>query len=398
MINGWQTVSLGKILKRVERFEKKDDLQTYHFAGTYSFARGIFSGEKKEGSTFRLDKIQRVHKGDFIYCKIMAWEGAFGIAPEQTDNCVMSGAFVVYEIDQTKVEPKFLNFYFKQEPVWKTIGSQSTGTNVRRRSLHPNQFEKATIPLPPLTEQRRIVMRIEALARRVAEAQSLRREASEEAEALFDATIRKVIQDNEHRWERGSLPDYAEINPSRVGNLNIDPSTPVSFVPMRAVDGVSGAIAWPEIRPYSEVSKGYKWFINGDVIFARITPCMENGKSAIAENLTNGVGFGSTEFHVIRPGNRILAQWIHTLTRSKDFKDDAADHFKGTAGQQRVQQSFLSSKVIPVPPLEEQQRLVAYLDGLQAQVSALRAAQAETGKELSALMPSILDKAFKGEL
>ena len=172
---------------------KKDDLQTYHFAGTYSFARDIFAGAVKEGSTFGLDKIQELKKGDFIYCKIMAWEGAFGIAPEKVDNCVMSGAFVAYEVDQTKIYPKFLDYYFKQEPVWKSIGSQSTGTNVRRRSLHPNQFEKAVIPFPPLKEQQRIVERIEALVFHITKAQSLREEADLETELLAFATARKIF-------------------------------------------------------------------------------------------------------------------------------------------------------------------------------------------------------------
>ncbi|MEW5938926.1 MAG: restriction endonuclease subunit S, partial [Chloroflexota bacterium] len=212
MTNGWQEVPLGKVLKRADRFEKKDELQTYRFAGTYSFARGIFAGETKEGSTFRLDKIQRVKKGDFIYCKIMAWEGAFGIALEKVDDCVMSGAFVAYEVDQTQIDPKFLDYYFKQEPVWKTIGSQSTGTNVRRRSLHPNQFEKATIPLPPLTEQRRIVEDIESVAARVNEAQRLREEADLESELLFasylKATRHQLLESN---FPKSRIGDIATV-------------------------------------------------------------------------------------------------------------------------------------------------------------------------------------------
>jgi type I restriction enzyme S subunit len=84
--------------------------------------------------------------------------------------------------------------------------------------------------------------------------------------------------------------------------------------------------------------------------------------------------------------------------RHKDFRKDAEMHFKGTAGQQRVLQSFLQQKVIPVPPLPEQRRIVAYLDVLQAKVDALRRLQAETSAELDALLPAVLDKAFKGEL
>ena len=76
---------LGEVLRRVERFEPREEFTEYPFAGTYSFARGIFVGERKLGSSFALPKIQRIRAGDFIYCKIMAWEGAFGIAPKETD-------------------------------------------------------------------------------------------------------------------------------------------------------------------------------------------------------------------------------------------------------------------------------------------------------------------------
>lgn len=148
----WSTVKLGEVLHRTDRFEPREELAEYRFAGTFSYARGIFVGERKLGSTFSLPKIQRIRSGEFIYCKIMAWEGAFGVAPPETDNCVMSGAFVVYGLNLKRVDPKFLDYFFKVPAHWQSIGSQSTGTNVRRKSLHPTQFENAEIPLPPVLE------------------------------------------------------------------------------------------------------------------------------------------------------------------------------------------------------------------------------------------------------
>ena len=128
MSKQWPVVKLGEVLRRVERFERRDELTEYPFAGTYSFARGIFVSDRKLGSTFALPKIQRIHAGDFIYCKIMAWEGAFGIAPKQADNCVMSGAFVVYEVNSERIDEKFLDYFFKVPDHWQSIGSQSSGT------------------------------------------------------------------------------------------------------------------------------------------------------------------------------------------------------------------------------------------------------------------------------
>jgi type I restriction enzyme S subunit len=168
----WPLVRLGEILRRVERFEMRDEATEYPFAGTYSFARGIFVGERKAGSTFALPKIQRIKAGDFVYCKIMAWEGAFGLVPPAANGCVMSGAFVVYEPVATKIDPEFLNWYFKVPAHWEAVGRESTGTNVRRKSLHPSDFEAFEIPLPPINEQQRIVARIDALVAELDEARA----------------------------------------------------------------------------------------------------------------------------------------------------------------------------------------------------------------------------------
>jgi type I restriction enzyme S subunit len=126
---------------------------------------------------------------------------------------------------------------------------------------------------------------------------------------------------------------------------------------MSAVDEIEGRIKSPEIRTLAEVSKGYTPFQEGDVLFAKITPSMENGKAAIAIKLINGIGFGSTEFHVLRPGEFILAEWIFALIRQTAFRDAAKARFIGTAGQQRVPTSFLESFRIPLPTLSEQRHI-----------------------------------------
>jgi type I restriction enzyme S subunit len=190
----------------------------------------------------------------------------------------------------------------------------------------------------------------------------------------------------------------AEISPSKQNISAFSANMQVSFIPMSAVDDLTGRIVKAETRQIGEVKKGYTYFANGDVIFARITPCMQNGKSAIARDLINRIGFGSTEFYVMRPKTNLLAEWLHVIVRHRDFRDDAAAHFKGTAGQQRVPQSFLENKLIPIPPISEQRRIIAYLYDIQSKIDKLRKVQAETQKELDALTPSILDKAFKGEL
>jgi type I restriction enzyme S subunit len=185
------------------------------------------------------------------------------------------------------------------------------------------------------------------------------------------------------------LSEVCEINPGLA--VTISPDTEVSFVPMSAVDEVEGRIKSPETRTLAQiVSTSYTPFQEGDVLFAKITPSMENGKAAIASGLTSGIGFGSTEFHVIRPGEFILAEWIFALIRQMAFRDAAKARFIGSAGQQRVPARFLETFRILLPSLSEQRRIVDIL----SQADALRRLRCETDARMANLSASLFEDMF----
>ena len=169
------------------------------------------------------------------------------------------------------------------------------------------------------------------------------------------------------------LANVAEINPGRP-SLNFADNDIVTFVPMEAVDGTRGVIATAVERTFLAVKKGYTVFAENDVIFAKITPCMQNGKHALARNLRQGFGFGSTEFHVIRAGVEIAPEWIHFFLRRKETLDAAVQTFTGTVGQQRVPAGFLEELEIPLPPLDQQHRIAADLKAQLAVVEEARKA------------------------
>jgi Restriction endonuclease S subunits len=179
-------------------------------------------------------------------------------------------------------------------------------------------------------------------------------------------------------WTSAKLSDICQINPRGKSGLADDDE--VTFVPMAAVSEFSGTIVSPETRPLREVQKGFTPFQEGDVLFAKITPCMENGKAVIARNLVNQRGYGSTEFHVMRPTPLVIAEWIFAIIRTKEFRRAAASSFQGAVGQQRVTASFLESFRIPLPPLSEQQRIVEILQEAEG-IRRLRAeAEAKTAE------------------
>ncbi len=185
-------------------------------------------------------------------------------------------------------------------------------------------------------------------------------------------------------WRVARLDQVCEINPSRKGRTKYPDDLPVTFVSMSAVDEGAGTIAAPDVRPFSEVKKGYTWFVENDVLFAKISPCMQNGKAAVARGLSNGVGFGSTEFHVLRPGPDVLPEWVHLFIRQPSFRAAAARHFTGSVGQQRVPDSVVGAQVIPVPPLPEQRRIVTRIEELSAKIERARGLRREAAEETTA--------------
>ncbi len=181
------------------------------------------------------------------------------------------------------------------------------------------------------------------------------------------------------------LGDVCEINPRLPRDHGLKGDSEVSFVPMAAVSEVSGTIESATLRRYAEVKKGYTAFSDGDVLFAKITPCMENGKAALANGLAGGRGFGSTEFHVLRARESVLPEWIYYFVRREPFRREAKRNFTGTAGQQRVPTSFLEEALVPVPPLEEQCRIVDLLARAEGIVRLRREAQQKAAELIPAI-------------
>lgn len=157
------------------------------------------------------------------------------------------------------------------------------------------------------------------------------------------------------------LSEAIEVNP-KIDRTQLADDTEVSFVPMAAVGAADGSIDTSTVRPYAEVKKGYTHFRESDVLFAKVTPCMENGKMAVARNLKNGMGFGSTEFHVLRPREGVDPHYVYHFVSSQTFRKEAARHMTGAVGLRRVPSAFLESAQIPLPPLNQQRGIVADLE------------------------------------
>ena len=173
-------------------------------------------------------------------------------------------------------------------------------------------------------------------------------------------------------WEPFRLRFVVETGATKGDVRGLDPETEVSFIPMEAV-GEYGGLDLDTTKPLSEVVDGYTYFGNGDVIVAKITPCFENGKGSLVSGLRNGLGFGTTELHVLRPSVQVDARFLLYLTFSDHFRRIGAASMYGAGGQKRISDDFIRNFHHPLPSLSEQCAVAAFLDRETAKIDALAA-------------------------
>lgn len=198
-------------------------------------------------------------------------------------------------------------------------------------------------------------------------------------------------------WTFAELQEVATIGP-RFDSEDVQDEQLVHFVPMAAASEEFEGLDVSQLRPLGEVRKGYTFFEANDVLFAKITPCMENGKGGLVPHLPERFAFGSTEFHVLRPTAAIMSRWLAYFLSQAEFRKAARHNMTGTAGQLRVPTKWVGAVNLPIPPLPEQTRIVAKLEellsDLDAGVAELKAAQ----KKLAQYRQSLLKAAVEGAL
>ena len=194
------------------------------------------------------------------------------------------------------------------------------------------------------------------------------------------------------RWVETTLGEICEVNPRKPTAEELSDDAEVSFVPMAAVDADLGSIVAAEVRVAGQVRKRFRGFREGDVLMAKITPSMENGKAAVARNLVGGYGFGTTEFHVVRPFGGMPPEYIFFFLRRRSLREEAAAQMSGKAGQKRVPAEFLEGHELPLAPPQEQLQIVSRL----RELDEARNEAAQRLAEIPALLEDFRAKALMG--
>lgn len=308
----------------------------------------------------------------------------------------------------SKINPLYSYYFFNTNSFVRELISKASATTIA--IVNKSKLESCLFPVAPLNEQQRIVNRIESLFIKLDRAKELIENTLAQFEQNKMAILHKAFtgeltakwrKENNidlSSWENGILMDFCKINPKKINTKEFDDDMIVSFIPMPCVSDIWGKIIKKELRKLGEVKKGYTNFCEGDVLFAKITPCMENGKSAIVDKLENDIGFGSTEFYVLRcDENKLNNKYLHYFVRQKTFRDEAKGEMTGAVGQQRVPKTFLENYKMKVPTIEEQQEIVNILDNLLAKYNKIKNLEQQLEK-IELLKKAILAKAFHGEL
>jgi type I restriction enzyme S subunit len=284
------------------------------------------------------------------------------------------------------IELRYFFYYLQTKYFTKQIQKLITGS--AQLNFGPSHMGKIEILLPPIDQQKKIAAILDAADAYRQKTKALITKYEELTQSLFLDMFGSL------KGDKISLSTICDINPKKSEISSVDRSTLVSFMPMANVS-VQGQVSHIEERTIDGVWSGFTYFKENDVVFAKITPCMENGKGAIMRNLKNSIGFGTTEFHVLRPLKaHSTAEYLFHLTHSEHFRALAEVNMTGSAGQKRVPRDFFDKFKVVAPPLILQNQFAERVQAIEAQKAQAQASlvQAED------LFNSLLQKAFKGEL
>ncbi|NQU99307.1 MAG: restriction endonuclease subunit S, partial [Parcubacteria group bacterium] len=228
---------------------------------------------------------------------------------------------------------------------------------VAQPHVYPKDLISFKVPLPPLEIQEQIVAELDNYQKIINGA----RQVVENYKPTF-----KI----DPEWEMIEVGDVCEFNPKKSEVRNLADDLEVSFVPMADLNEHKMLFSTKQTKNKAEVYQGYTYFKENDVLLARVTPCFENGKSGIARNLKNGIGFGSSEYFVYRPKKNILPEWIYYFISSLNFIESGKNHMTGTGGLQRLTKEYATRYKIPFPPLKVQQQIVARIENEQKAIDS----------------------------
>lgn len=434
-----EKISISDLLIRIKNSVVIEDKVQYKRVTIKSKNAGIVLRDIKYGHDIGTKKQFIINKGQFLLSKIDARNGAFGIVGQELDGAIITGNFWTYEVNKERLNIEWFNIFVSSSKFISICDKASSGTT-NRRYLDESKFLNYQINLPSLNEQNIFVKKYKELSSKLdlinnkiniekkylkklrnsiledaVQGKLVEQDPNDEPAEVLLEKIReekeKLIKEKKIKKEK-ALPEISEEEKpfklpkgwswERLGECsllnprnNVDDNLEVSFIPMKLINDGFDNKHTSERRIWKEIKNGFTHFSESDIVVAKITPCFENRKSAIMQNLINGVGAGTTELYVIRCFQEtILPKFILSIFKTEKFISGGVETYTGTAGQQRVKKDYLRNLVIAVPPLAEQKRIVEKVDSLMALCDELEKKIEEQKEYSNKLMESIIKNSF----
>jgi type I restriction enzyme, S subunit len=391
MSNSWPQVPLGEVLTKSEDWTDINPTDTYREITVRLWGKGVTLRREASGAEIASPRRLVAKAGQFILSRIDARNGALGLVPDSLDGAVVSNDFPVFTPNPSRLLPPFLDWVAKTRSFVEICKAASEGTTNRVR-LQEDRFLKMTIPLPTLSEQRRIVARIEVLAAKISEACSLRQQTAEEADRLLicmahrdDLTEATKGQKGWQRVQLGEIMDHVDDSHQVQADQTFPNLGIYSFG--------RGLFHKPPIDGTLTSATTLRRVRKGQFIYSRLF-AFEGAYGFVTDEFDGY--FVSNEYPTFDcDPHRVRAEFVAAYFKSPTVWKGLAAGSKGLGDRrQRVQPDKILSHTVWLPPLEWQDRIAE----VQAQVDPLKKLQAQTAAAIDAMLPSILDRAFKGNL
>ena len=395
-MSGWPVVKLGEVLRHVPRPVDVQFDGMYREIGIRSHGKGLFHKAPISGVELGDKRVFFVEPGDFVLNIVFAWEGAVGLVSDAERGMIASHRFPTFRSDEQRLDLRFLLLFFRTPTGVELLGRVSPGGAGRNRTLNRSAFLSLEIPLPPLPEQQRLVARIDTIALEASEAARLGHSVEIETAAFARVASRAIAEARTQAYPSVPLGDLVAIRgggtPSKSDPFYWDGDipwiTPKDMKRRMLADAIDH-ISQRAIRETAAklINPGAVLVVTRGMILAHTVP------SAV---LVSPAAINQ-DMKALVPGSHLLAEYLCSLLWS--WNDSMLERVeKSTHDTRKLETAKLLAFAIPVPPLAEQRSIVADLDALQAEVNALRTAQAASRAELNAMLPAVLDRAFSGAL
>ncbi|MEI8173517.1 MAG: restriction endonuclease subunit S [Deltaproteobacteria bacterium] len=405
-MKNWEVKRLWEVCKVFadgDWIESKDQsLDGIRLIQTGNVGNGLFKdrGEKARYiSEITFDRLRctEIFEGDCLISRLPDPVGRSCILPNTGQKMITAVDCTIVRFDSKKVAPHFFNYYSQSNQYLNDVERETTGTT--RKRISRKSLGEISTPVPPLPEQQRIVVILDEAFAAIATAKKNAEKNLKNARELFESYLQSVFANPGDGWEEKNLGEVCLIKPPKSEvRKQLVSSDLVSFVPMENLGIGSKYLVASQVRPLEDVAGSYTYFAEEDVLLAKITPCFENGKLGIARNLSNGVGFGSSEYIVFRTTESLHNEFLYYFLSREQFREEGAQRMSGAVGHKRVAKEFIENYPIRLPPLPEQRAIVAKLDALSVETKKLEAIYWQKLADLEELKKSVLQKAFAGEL